>query len=375
MEQVLQGDETLRIILEQMAYPSMALIRIASMSHKALNNQAVRFVYQAAQTRPLSLGLTPCMGVLDSMLADLKTDTGDSITFAPLYTTPAPYTGSCELRCSIPLANQYGAVVQEQQQVGSARSFRLLSKDSLFWDERLPYEGAPQLDVNKSLEGITDAGLLSQTLANMQGPKLIWLSSSKKESICGRQSEALCPLFGVFPDRVSISPKPGERGYCDLRVTMFMLADGMESALLNDDEYNRRMHANPARTSSKAIKTSPNQKVKKGEEAFVSGLVLTQPDSTIYWNNQGSTNDHPSIAVVVQFPLNYPVTRYLMACKMQDYRQQYLASRIHECSNCGRMVKLTKKQTKSVFVRVNKINSIIVPFTCDQGGYLKCKEM
>jgi hypothetical protein len=148
MEQVLQGDETLRIILEQMAYPSMALIRIASMSHKALNNQAVRFVYQAAQTRPLSLGLTPCMGVLDSMLADLKTDTGDSITFAPLYTTPEPYTGSCELRWSISQnANQYGVVVQEHQQVGLARSFRSLSKDSLFWDERLPHQGAPQLDV------------------------------------------------------------------------------------------------------------------------------------------------------------------------------------------------------------------------------------
>ena len=43
---------------------------------------------------------------------------------------------------------------------------------------------------------------------------------------------------------------------------MFMLAEGMESALLRDDEYNRRMHANPGRTSSKSIKASPNRRVK-----------------------------------------------------------------------------------------------------------------
>ena len=75
------------------------------------------------------------------------------------------------------------------------------------------------------------------------------------------------------------------------------------------------MNANPARTSSRS-----KPKVKNGEETFVSGLDLTEPDGTIYWNNGTSTNDHHSIAVVVQFPLNYPVTRYLMACKMMDYR-------------------------------------------------------
>ena len=162
---------------------------------------------------------------------------------------------------------------------------------------------------------LADAGSLSQALANMQGPKLIWLSSSKVDSIFDRQCEALRPLFGQTPVLVSISPKPGERGYCDLRVTMFMLADGMESALLRDDEFNRHMNANLARTSSRS-----KPKVKNGEETFVSELDLIEPESTIYWNNGTSTNDHYSIAVVVQFPLNYPVTRYLMACKMMDYR-------------------------------------------------------
>ena len=187
MEQVLQGDETIRLILGCEKW-DLDAIRIASMSHKAFNNQAVRFVYKAAQTRPLALGLRPCMGVLDTMLASLKTvDAGDSITFAPLYTTPAPYTGSCDLRCSISSHN--GIQKLGYQEGGLARSFRLLSSDSLFWDERLPYRGAPQLDVNKSLEGITDAGSLSQALVNMQGPKLTWLSSSKVDSALLRDDE------------------------------------------------------------------------------------------------------------------------------------------------------------------------------------------
>ena len=110
--------------------------------------------------------------------------------------------------------------------------------------------------------------------------------------------------------------------------------------------------------------------------AGLSSLNQTAP--CIYWNNITSTNAHHSIAVVVQFPLNYPVTRYLMACKMTDYRQQYLTSRIHECSNCGRMVKLTTEQTWFVFVRASKIHwnienkgGDLVPFQCAQGGYLK----
>lgn len=70
-----------------------------------------------------------------------------------------------------------------------------------------------------------------------------------------------------------------------MRVTMFMLVDGMESTLLCHHEFNRRMNANPARTSSS--KSKP--KVENGEETFVSGFGLTT-DSTIYWNNGTSTN-------------------------------------------------------------------------------------
>ena len=117
MEQVLQGDETIWLMLGCEKW-DLDAIRIASMSYKAFNNR-----YQAVQF------VRPCTSVLvDSMLASLKTiEADDSITFAPLYTTPAPYSSSCDLRLACATNGIQNAVNQE---IGLARSFRLLSNDS-----------------------------------------------------------------------------------------------------------------------------------------------------------------------------------------------------------------------------------------------------